>query len=50
MSENKSVNRLFLISIVIYVGASLGLSLLNLRFSVLAKTENRRFKIGRAHV
>lgn len=37
MSENKSVNRLFLISIVIYVGASLGLSLLNLRFSVLAK-------------
>ena len=24
MSENKSVNRLFLVSIVIYVGASLG--------------------------
>lgn len=37
MSENKSVNRLFLITIVIYVGASFGLSLLNVRFPVLAR-------------
>ena len=40
MSENKSVNRLFLTVILLYVGVSLGLSVVSVWIPALAKMSN----------